>query len=354
MVQESTAERPAPVSPYIEARETGAYRIDWGGESPEVEVEIFAGPTPDRIDFTRVLARDRSGSIEVTPDFSGRAYFAIRVAGALTLLASRNVPMAGVSNFRDLGGYRAGPGPGSIWPKDRPARTTRWGLLYRSSDFNELCDSDRQLLRGLGLRRVIDFRSHDESEKRPNRFGVQLAIEEFPIPIDPGSSGGFRSMMGEGDFSPNLMIEAMATMNRVLVRDHSDDYRQMFDRLLEAEGAPAVVNCVSGKDRTGVASALILMALGVDRETILRDYLLTNVYLQVEDRIKEGLENFARYTTRKIDPEIISPMYDARQPFITAAMDEMDRLHGSGEAYLRESLGFDDARFERLHELYLD
>jgi protein-tyrosine phosphatase len=354
MSQGSGAERPAPILPYVEVRDSGAYFVHWSEEPSDVEVEIFAGPGPDRIDFTQVLARGRGGSSEVRPEFPGRAYFAIRLAGVETRLASRNVPMIGVSNLRDLGGYRVGSGSGSIWAAGRPERRTRWGLLYRSSDFNELSDSDRLVFRDLGIRRVIDFRSREESEKRPNRFGAELAIEEFPIPIDPGSGGGFRSMMTEGEFSPDFMIEAMATMNRVLVRDHSDDYRQMFDRLLEAEGAPAVVNCVSGKDRTGVASALILMALGVDRETILRDYLLTNVYLQVEDRIKEGLENFARYTTRKIDPEIISPMYDARQPFITAAMDEMDRLHGSGEAYLRESLGFDDARFERLHELYLD
>lgn len=343
MYQDSSPERPAPVPPYVEAIESGRYRIHCRSLDGEPEAEIFAGPKPDQIDFSRPLAKLASSTVEVWPAPALRHYFAIRSTGEELRLATRNVPLSGVSNFRDLGGYPVGA-----------RRRTRWGCLYRSSDFHDLSDGDRLVLQDLGLKQVIDFRSGDESGRRPNQFGSQLEIKAIAIPIDPGSGAGFRSMWAEGTTSPGFMIEAMSTMNRILVRDHCADYRQMFDLLLECDGAPTAINCASGKDRTGVGSALILLSLGVDRDTVMRDYLLTNVYLQIEDRVKEGLANMARYTSRKIDPAVITPMYDARRPFLTAALDEIDLLHGGSEGYLRDALGFDDARFERMRELYLE
>jgi len=316
-------------------------------------VDLFAGPSPDEIDYTTPLASDASGSVEVQVDSTPRPYFAVRGKGMDSRFATRNVPLSGVSNFRDMGGYRSSL-PGSVGSKDRAPRHVKWGRLYRSSDFNELSDADRRVVRGLGLKQVIDFRALDEQEKRPNRFAEVHEINETSIPIDPGSGVGFRSMMLDEKFSPSFMTDAMETMNRILIRDHCDDYRQMFDVILAGDGSPTAINCASGKDRTGVGAALILMSLGVDRESILHDYLLTNVYLRVQDRVTEGLENMARYTDRKIDPEIVLPMYDARRIYLTAALDEIDVLFGGPEAYFRDGLLFDDATFSRMRELYLE
>ena len=349
MSEISPAERPEPVLPYALALAGGAYLIHWRSAPAQSAVEVFAGPDPEQVDFSRPLAKDASGCLEVRPEPAVRHYFVLRGAGRDIRLATRSVPLAGVSNFRDLGGYMS-----TVRGADGQRRQIKWGRLFRSSDFNELSDDDRAVLGSVGLRQVIDFRSREESERRPNHFGSPLEIECVPIPIDPGSGAGFRSMWTESANGPGFMIEAMSTMNRILVREHGRDYRTMFDRLLEGGGAPAAIGCASGKDRTGVGSALILLSLGVDREVILYDYLLTNLYLRVEDRVKEGLENMARYTSRKIDPAAITPMYDARRAFLTAALDEIDLLHGSSERYLRNALGLDHTRLARMRELYLD
>jgi protein-tyrosine phosphatase len=111
----------------------------------------------------------------------------------------------------------------------------------------------------------------------------------------------------------------------------------MFQRLARSENLPTVVHCTAGKDRTGFASALLLLALGVPQETVFEDYLLTNYYRQ----------NFFRFVLRWIplysffrtDPEDLLPLLEARRAYLQISFDEMVERYGSIDGYLEQALG---------------
>jgi protein-tyrosine phosphatase len=106
---------------------------------------------------------------------------------------------------------------------------------------------------------------------------------------------------------------------------------------------PALVHCTGGKDRTGFAAALLLLAVGVPRETAIEDYLLSNRYLAA----------FARVVRDGIEPELLRPVVEVRRAYIETSLEEVDRRYGSLDSYLHRGLGLDDAVLRRLREALL-
>ena len=112
--------------------------------------------------------------------------------------------------------------------------------------------------------------------------------------------------------------------------------------LADPSHTPAVFFCNAGKDRTGVAAALVLLALGVPRETVMRDYLLTNEVFKPP------------WTPRAdIDPEVLQALWGVQESYLETAFEAIDSHHGGAEHYLRHHIGLDDAQFEALSRRYL-
>jgi protein-tyrosine phosphatase len=103
--------------------------------------------------------------------------------------------------------------------------------------------------------------------------------------------------------------------------------------IAEADGAPVLFHCTAGKDRTGWTAALLLTALGVPREAVLADYLLTN-------------ERAARLIARA-DP-LLLPLARADAAYLDAAFDEIARGWPTFEAFWHDGLGLDHATLHRL------
>ncbi len=122
--------------------------------------------------------------------------------------------------------------------------------------------------------------------------------------------------------------------------------RRYLGTLAEGRG-PSLVNCMAGKDRTGIAVAVVQLAIGVHRDDVLADYLLTNTAGDSEARIAAGAETI-RAMSRQLDPEVLRAIMGVEAEYLEAAFAAMADKHGSVDGYLRDVLGVDEALRERL------
>lgn len=241
---------------------------------------------------------------------------------------ARSLPLQGASNFRDLGGYPALDG-----------RSVRWRQLFRSDHLAELTDGDRAQLRALGLERVIDFRGHAERAAAPYTMsGVTL----HALTIEPMVGQRLAELSASGRrLDAALAVAVMTELYRALVNDQAPRFAEFFGHLLDA-GGPVAFHCTAGKDRTGLAAALVLLALGVPRETVLHDYLLTNTLFRPPPLPSEAALAAAAAVVWRVERD-----------FLDEALRVIDEDHGGIEHYLAQRLGLSAAARRRLAQRYL-
>ncbi len=245
-----------------------------------------------------------------------------------SLALPRRLPLAGASNFRDLGGYATQDG-----------HIVRWRRLFRSDHLAALTDEDRAVLTALGLNRVCDFRGVSERAELvcslPDATVHSLAIE-------PTVVQGMKALLDAGEsVTATLTVDLMKQTYRDFVTANSPRFADMFAYLL-ADDSPLVFHCTAGKDRTGFAAALILSALGVSRDVVMEDYLLTNTHYQMPER-----------TTVTLSQDVLNVLWRVQEGFLDAAFDAVDTEFGGVELYLKNQLDIDASRQQRLRELYL-
>lgn len=243
--------------------------------------------------------------------------------------SERALPLAGVSNFRDLGGYAAADG-----------RQVRWRRVFRSDHLAGLTPDDVALLARLPLARVVDFRGDEERRAQPYALA---AVRYRAVPIEPTVVRRWRELAARGEpldeaHARTLMVDTYLGF----VADDAPQMREFFDVLL-ADDAPLVFHCTAGKDRTGYAAALFLLALGVPREVVMHDYLLTNALYRMPPSPAPDA------ATRAVH-EVI---WSVRGEYLQAALSAMDKEEGGVQAYLRKRLGLGDAALRQLAALYL-
>lgn len=251
----------------------------------------------------------------------------------------RLLPLQGGQNFRDLGGYRTADG-----------RTVRWGVLFRSGSMHFLTAADYAYLERLGIRTVCDFRSTGERATEPVSWPAAAAPN---VLADDYVQDLKRSGLTAGT-SPATADEARAKMTRLypeLLAQFNGQYRRMFAELL-AGRAPLAFNCSAGKDRTGVAAALLLTALGVPRGTVIEDYLLTNRYFDPKKVV--GSANSASQGLQRMPPGVVHAYMAADRAYIEAAFRVIDGHRGGAAGYLRDELGLTRADLAKLRLTYTE
>jgi protein-tyrosine phosphatase len=319
--------------------------LRWDAAPGGAPVRVFAGTSPDSIDRSAPIAEMNGRVLRIRGlDPDSRWFFELRTQdGERRVVSERLLPLAGAHNFRDLGGYRTEDG-----------RAVRWGLLYRSDDLEALTNTDLRFLKKIGIRLVCDFRSDYERAREPDRLPLEdpPEVELLPIENENFDPRAVEAMIrarsvDDVDFDA-LLIES----NRSFATANTHQYARMFERIGERENLPALVHCTAGKDRTGFASAIILLALGVPRETVFEDYLLTNVYTANE--IEKTLMMIRVYLLSAEGAERIRPLLGVRRDYLQAALDAIDEHYGSVEVYLRDGLGVSDAELERFRAMVLE
>jgi len=250
----------------------------------------------------------------------------------------RLVPFDRVLNFRDFGGWDTAEG--------RIARSK----LYRSASFHEASDSDIAKLDAMGLRFLVDLRRPEERAHEPSRWANESCRVIF---TDEGAGKGpslppHLAALLQSDLSPAATRAYMLGLYREIPYDPRliRLYRDWFAEL--NEGGAGVVHCAAGKDRTGIACALTLLALGVDEECVFADYEFTNQAVDLERRMPRIQERMEERLARKLDPEALRPMLGVEVDYLRATLDEIDARSGGVDAYLAGILGVGAAEREAL------
>ena len=241
----------------------------------------------------------------------------------------RRLDFEGAVNFRDLGGYAAAGG-----------RHTRWRRLFRADSLADLTPDDLRRLEALGLRGLIDFRTEFERRLKPNRLPAGAPIRALEIGFLPAGTLEMLAKVRQGAISTIELEREVIAQYRKFGVDHVDEYRQAFDFAADPQNYPLVIHCTSGKDRTGFASALLLLAVGVPREVVMHDYNLTNQYRRDVSHL------FGPDTPQ----DVIALLLSAQSLYLEAALDEVERVHGSFERFLAGPLGVDAEKRARLVE----
>ena len=253
----------------------------------------------------------------------------------------RRLPVEGAANLRDLGGYVA-----------RDGRALRWGVLYRSDALADLSDDDVAYLERLGLRRVVDFRSEGERERDPDRLPPGALPVLQPIVGEGLDPRELQDQLLSGETTAEGAAAWLVEGNRAFVTGFDGVYARFLRDLAEPGSLPTLFHCTAGKDRAGYAAALVLMALDVPRDAILRDYLLTNDYTREKT---EALLRLIRVVSLfRTHPDDVRPLFEARESYLGAAFDTIDAEYGSTDAYLRDGLGVDEALRARLRASLLE
>jgi protein-tyrosine phosphatase len=241
----------------------------------------------------------------------------------------RVVRLAGASNFRDLGGY---PGLGG--------RRLRWRLLYRSEHLGGLTPDDHAVLAERRVVEAIDFRGVGERAAAPYEVP---GLRQHSLAIEPVVVQRMQALAGSGrDLTAPVVSGLMQDLYRDLVNDQSQRFAEFFARLLDSSGA-VVFHCTAGKDRTGIAAALLLLALGVPLDLVRRDYLLTNELYQPPFPAGSPFPQ-----------DVLRVLWGVQQDFLDAALEAIDAAHGGMPRYLRERLDLDDAALAALAERFLE
>lgn len=235
------------------------------------------------------------------------------------------VLLEGASNFRDLGGLPAGPG----W-RVRPGR------VYRSDHLGRLVPADRERLRALGVAHSVDLRGTAERALTP--YDIPGVTVEH-LGIEPTVVRRLQALQRAGQAVGRA--EAVAVMNDTY-RDFVSLHAPVFGRLLArlaGQASPLVFHCTAGKDRTGVAAALLLGLLGVHRDDVMADYLLTNERYRREPRLEDAAP-----------AEVLNVLWSVQPVFLQTAWDCIDGRFGGLEAYLAGPVGLAPAQQARLRE----
>jgi protein-tyrosine phosphatase len=228
-------------------------------------------------------------------------------------------------NFRDIGGYETDDG-----------RRIRRGRVFRSGTLALLTDDDQRQLAALGIKLICDFRTTNERRARPTRW-LEPNLVDFWSRDHHGSVGELIAAMNHPDISADAIRERMLQTYRDLPFEQADTLREMFHRIA-AGSLPMIFHCSVGKDRTGIAAALLLSALGVPREVVVSDYLVTEQFFEKSCRLVFADSQSKRATVP--EREIWEPMMRADREYIETMFQTVTERHGSIDGYLRDVLGW--------------
>ncbi len=334
---ESLLQNPA-VDAVAMRTQSGNVELRWLPEAPKIN--IYGGDTPAR--FTRqpveVIYGGQLALLENAPakdyryhllEFEGEAH-----DGERLIVAERELPLEGAVNFRDIGGYRAASG-----------RYLRWNRVYRAGQLSGLTAGDHQRLQAMGIQLSCDLRSHEEAAAEPDELPPGVRYVHDPVESDEPRLRQLQRLLTNRGQMDAFMTEVYT---QLLVDEHADVYGRVFERLADLDNLPIVLHCTAGKDRTGIAVALLLAYLGVPDDVILADYSLSNRHFQTFVQTGErAIQSVARLG---LSVETMLPLFTANPATMAATLDYIRVTYGSVEGYLTDAAGVDRATLDRVRE----
>lgn len=242
----------------------------------------------------------------------------------------REIRAEGGMNLRDIGGYETATG-----------ERVRWRRVLRSGHFNDLSPDGAATLAGLGVRTVLDLREQWEVEAMPSDWCQGRGVEIVHAPRAVGSDFDNRQLLR---WDRTTSLEAARAQRIQTYRRKPFDFapalRRLFEVLAQESSYPVLFHCMTGKDRTGFAAAVLLSWLGVPRERIIEDYMLTTriVGRLPPERVQRILQ---LYGLDQADADGLRVLSEVRPEYIEASLDRIDEEFGGIERYLDDYVGVD-------------
>jgi len=251
---------------------------------------------------------------------------------------SKHIVMDGPSNFRDLGG---------IITVDE--RLISRGRIFRADRLAVLSPGDLQILKKLQIRTVVDFRSTGEVQAEPDILPRELHLDyvHLPMGIDQGKNAEWTNTLRS--MTPEQATDLIVGYYTRLPLEWSGQYRAFFHKLLETDALPLVFHCTAGKDRTGIATALILYILGVDIESNGREYELSNMYKTDSHEKYAGL-----FRQHGIDRVIGSILMEVKKEYLEKIFKAVADAYGSIDNYIERALDLNGNARARLKQVFLE
>ena len=258
--------------------------------------------------------------------------------------SERLIQLEGGVNFRDIGGYAAGH------------RTVRWGKVYRAGVLCYFTSNDRTTLGKLGVRAICDLRRAEERSREPTQW-PDASARGWSWE-DGESMPTIRAFAAQRSRDAAGMRAAMLDLYRALPNWMAPRIRGLFECIAN-DHVPLVVHCAAGKDRTGVAVAVLLAALGVDRDTILEDYLLTNGVGNFERFIEARRESHlgladAHQPLLSMPQEMRDVLFAADADYLQAALEQISLEYGDLDTYVKSTVQLDERTLGRVRDLMLE
>jgi protein-tyrosine phosphatase len=315
------------------------YDLRWN--APEAgRVRVYAGHDPDgRANMRLVASGGAAGHVRVQGLRSAARWYFTLVPehGTPLTIADRNLHLATAPNFRDVGGYRTADG-----------RWVRMGRLYRSDQLDRLSDIDLAKIAALGVGMVADLRTTAERTRDVDRLPPDARTLVLDVLSESTAASDMSAVMAEVAAGRGLQSLSLIYRDMVSAPAAQRAYAGLLRELSKpAQSRASLFHCTAGKDRTGVAAAIILSLLGVPRETVIADYMRSNEALAAKNERALAERESAGST---IPREYLLPVMTVRLEFIETAFAEIDLRFGSVEEFARKALQMDDAALAALRE----
>ncbi|MBO9446966.1 tyrosine-protein phosphatase [Ruegeria sp. R14_0] len=258
----------------------------------------------------------------------------------------RAVPLEGVLNTRDLGGLKTEDG-----------RTVRAKQLIRSGEIDEISNGGMQRLDDMGVSVIVDLRTTAEATAHPAQWpdGQGPARHNFPVMENESQMiDDMRASIKSGTAKAEETDALFAGAFGYIATDYTDEFRDLFDVLLgQPEGEAVLFHCSGGKDRTGVATALILTALGVSQKDIQADFMMSNILKDADQKAEQIAAEVNAVHGTSMTAEAVWPSLGVRESYLDEFYTSVEESYGSVDGYLRQGLGLTNEDLDTLRDRYL-
>ena len=318
----------------------GNYIIKWE-TNPQIEgiMKLYVSDTPHSFDMSYPcnLTNIKEGKVtHITQDNISRKYFLLSFNDEhFHTLGARSIQMDSVQNLRDIGGYA----------NKRRKRVTQWGKIYRSGELSSLSHKDITRINNLKIKTIIDLRGEDETCLAPNKY-PNVKVISIPIPIRDKET--IVQRLEEGQIRKGDGVVYMQDTYLRYMTENSKQFGQALKVFLNKENYPILVNCSMGKDRTGFLMAMLLSALEIPEETILKDYTTSNQYINIKHH-----EKMARNLNTDAQ-ETITLLLQANESWLELVFKKIKKEYGSTKKFLSERLQLSEKEQEQLKDMLLD
>ena len=268
-----------------------------------------------------------------SPAQDRRVYFCVKAEENTVLWAGDTaVEIGAVENFRDMGGYRT-----------RDGRTVKWGRFFRCGAVRGMDAREMKIYRGMHIHSIFDYRATEESAAEPDVYTEETAYHLVPAIAVTGQANELADMDMVSQLKKIHTAEDADKMYGMFLSlygslpFHNDAYKAMFAALDSHETVPLIQHCSAGKDRTGVGCALLLLALGVEEETVMEDYLLSAVFREAVNQ--QYVDKMAQAGLNQHALDLVARMMTVTRDMLAHSFGEIKKRYPDFETFLEAEYG---------------